>query len=327
MDTELASTTNSQETQTPAPSTVDSSTSSSAAPAESTAQSDVPATGTEGGVVPPAWTPDFKFKAAGAEHEIPEMYRGLIKDQKSLEEVKRLHEKAFGLDHIAQSRDQLKKQFMDVQPRLQEYENVSKNFERLSHFVRNNDFDSFFQALQIPEKAIVNWIQQKIELSQAPENVRQQHEQNRHLSQQQWEKEQELAVYRARAEEYETAQAFNTVHQSVSQQAGDFAQAYDSRMGEGAFVDLVIDKGYKISQALGREPDLGAVINIVKDELTKLGVVPQQPAAAAAQGTPQGTAVPKQKPTIPVVPAGGHSPVATPVKSMDDLKKRIAALG
>jgi len=71
------------------------------------------------------------------------------------------------------------------------------------------------------------------------------------------------------------------------------------------------------------------VIDLAKQDLAKLGLVPaaqaaqgQAPAPAATQGAPA-----KQKPTIPVVPAGGQSPVRQPIKTMDDLKKAAAALG
>ena len=272
------------------------------------------------------WTPDFKFKAAGKEHEIPELYRGLVKDDKTLEEVKRLHEKAYGVDSLVQSRDSLKKHISELQPVLQEYQTVTRNFERLSHFVQNGDFDSFFKSLQIPEKSIYEWIRQKIELQDAPPEVRQQYERNRQLSQQQWETNQELEQYRSRAAEYDQMEAFNTVSSAVSQLAGDIAQAYDAKLGEGAFVDHVINKGIQLTQAMRREPPLEAVIDLVKEEITKLGIAPAQ--VQVNQGAPQGTPpAPKQKPTIPVVPAGGQSPVKQKIRTMDDLKKAAAAMG
>ena len=178
----------------------------------------------------PAWTPDWKFKAGKAEHEIPEMYRSLAKDQKTLDEVKRLHEKAYGVDALVQSRDSLKKQISDLQPRLNEYENVTKNIERLEYFVQNKDFDSFFQAVGIPEKAIIGWIQEKIDLQGAAPEVRAQYERNRLLTQQQWDHQQEIARYKTQAEQFEQHQAYQTVQSSVSSLAADVAQNYDAKM-------------------------------------------------------------------------------------------------
>lgn len=280
--------------------------------------------------VPPPWQPDFKFKAAGKEHEIPELYRGLIKDEKTLEEVRRLHEKAYGVDSLVQSRDSLKKHISELQPVLQEYDTVTKNFEKLSFFVQNGDFDSFFKSLQIPENRIYDWVRQKIELMDAPPEVRQQYERNRQLTQAQWEKEQELERYRSQAQEFEQHQALNTIAGAVEQLAGDVAQAYDSKLGEGAFLDYVINKGVQISQAMGgKEPPLEAVIGLVKEEMSRLGLTSGTPTAPQMQGqAPLGTPnAPKQKPTIPVVPAGGQSPVKQKIKTMDDLKKAAAAMG
>lgn len=280
-------------------------------------------------VTEPVWTPDFKFKAAGADHEIPEMYRSLVKDQKTLEEVKRLHEKAYGLDSLAQNRDSLKKQLADYEPRLKEYETVSANIKKLSHFVENGDFDSFFQGIGVKDKDVIKWVQQKIELHNASPEVRAQYEQNRQLMQKQYDNEQKLAQYEAQQAEYAQAEAYSQVTTAITESAKDFAEHYDSKMGQpGAFTDLVINKGIQLTQALGKEPALNVVIDLVKNELTKLGVQPQAvqqtqtnvPAATIAQTK-------QNKPVIPVIPAGGQSPVSTPIKSMKDLEAKIAAMG
>lgn len=326
LEAQTSSTETSTASSTPA---VDSTPASSATPAANA--SAAPASGTPAEQTP-AWTPDFKFKAAGAEHEIPELYRGLVKDQKTLEEVKRLHEKAYGLDAIAQSRDALKRQIAEeFSPKLKEYENVSKNFNKLSYFVQNKDFDSFFQGLNIPEKDIVEWIQRKIELAQATPEVRQQYEQARQLRQQQYELQQQNQMYEAQMLEFQQAQAFYTVEQTVSQLAASHAQAYDARMGEGAFLQQVIDRGIAITTSTGQEPPVEAVVQQLVGELEKLGVIQNsQPAPAGQQaqmqGAPQGSPA-KQKPSLPVIPAGGQSPISSPVKSMDDLKKRAASMG
>jgi hypothetical protein len=315
----------STETQTQTTSTADAAQTSAPAVTTDTAQT----TDQTAAAAPPAWTPDFKFKAAGAEHEIPEMFRGLAKDQKSLEEVKRLHEKAYGLDSLAQNRDSLKKQLADYEPRLKEYETVSASIKKLSHFVEHGDFDSFFQGIGIKDKDVIKWVQQKIELHNASPEVRAQHEQNRQLMQKQYDNEQKLAQYEAQQAEYSQAEAFNQVSTAITESAKDFADYYDEKMGQqGAFTDLVINKGIQITEALGREPALNVVIDLVKSELTKLGVQPQ---ASFQGGNPQAAqqiAQQKQnKPTIPVISAGGQSPVASPIKSMKDLEAKIAAMG
>lgn len=324
------------EAQTPSP---ESQPASSAAPAQTsstpatTAAAATPeATPASSDVVTPAaWTPDYKFKAAGAEHEIPEMYRSLVKDQKTLEEVKRLHEKAYGLDSLAQSRDALKKEIAQYAPKLKEYETVSQNFAKLSHFVENKDFDSFFQGLGIPEKSIIEWIQHKIDLAQAAPEVRQQYEQNRVLQQQQWDLQQQNAHYKAQAQELEQARAYTQVHNTVGSMAADYAQAYDAKMGEGAFIDAVIQRGLALTHANGGvEPELSAVISMITNELSKLGMAVGGPSLANnLQNTQalQGNTPPSKKPTIPVIPAGGQSPISTPIKSMEDLNKRRASMG
>lgn len=309
-------------TETPASSVSTETPSQSASPAgDPNATPGTPAT--------PAWQPDFKFKAAGAEHEIDEMFKPLAKDQETLDKIKRMHEKAYGLESLEQNRNTLKKQIAEMAPKIQEYETVSRNFARLSHFVQNGDFDSFFSELRIPEKNIVAWIQQKVEMSQNPA-LRQQYEEKRRLAASHWDKEEQLSKYKSQAEEYERVQAQNYITGEVSKVAGDIAKVYDEKMGQpNAFVDAVINKGIQITQALGQEPDLTTVINLVVSDLQKLGLA-AAPAGTApsvpASGTVTTQVQTEQKPTIPVIKAGGQSPVKQPVKTMEDLKKIAASM-
>jgi uncharacterized protein (UPF0128 family) len=299
--------------QTPATSQAGASTSSSTSTATPAGSESVIPNGEQ-----PAWQPDFKFKAAGAEHEIDEMFKPLAKDQEALDKIKRMHEKAYGLESLEQNRNTLKQKIAELSPKVQEYETVSKNFAKLSHFVQNGDYDSFFSELRIPEKNIVAWIQKKIELAQNP-TLKAQYEDNRRLTASQWDKQQELDRYKSTAEEYERIQAQQYISSEVQKQAGDMAKLYDEKMGApNAFMDAVINKGVQITQAMGKEPDLATVINMVTSDLQKLGF------GAGSQAPAANTQVQQPKPTIPVVKAGGQSPVKQPVRSMEDLKKLAA---
>lgn len=305
--------------------------STSEVPAQTTETPSTPASpegveGEQAASQEPAWTPDYKFKASGKEHEIGEMYRPLIKSQKELDEIKRLHEKAYGLESLEQNRNALKKQISEYTPQIEEYGRVKNRLNRLSHYVANKDFDSFFSDLEIPEVALVEWMKQKVEMAQNPQ-LAQHYEKNRQLANKQYEQNMQLEQYKSQVAQVETEQAYNYVNSVVSQQAADVAQAYDSKLGEGAFVDLVIDKGLKIQNVIGQEPELETVIELVKADLQKLGLsaAPQAISPAAGQAA-QAAAPVQQKPSIPVVKAGGQSPVKQPIKSMEDLKKAAAMM-
>jgi hypothetical protein len=326
-----------QETQTPTTAESASQASTPAASAQETPaqSSSAAADGAQAGdpaQSTPPWTPNFKFKAGGKEHEIGEAYRGIIKDQATLDEVKRLHEKAYGLDSVLKSRESMEHQLQSLAPKLQEYETVTKNFARLSHFVENGDFDSFFEGLGISEEQIAQWVQHKIELANAPKHVQEAYAKNRQLLAQTFDREQENLSLRSQASEIEKARAYGAVYETVSSLAPDFASAYDAKMGEGAFIEAVINKGVQILNATGYEPPVEKVVALLQDELQRLGFAAQAP--QQMQGMQQATqpqaptgVAPTPKPAIPVIPAGGKSPVQTPIKSMEDLKKRAAAFG
>ncbi len=264
-----------------------------------------------------AWTPDFKFKVMDKEHEIPELYRPLIKDENTLKEIRRLHEQALGVPHLEASRDEFKNKYAQAAPRLQEYERVEQRLNKLSHFVQNQDFGSFFSELKIPREAVLMWVKQELEAQELPPHVRQQVEQSRQLASQKWEAEQELQYYRQQAEEGLRQTRLGMIDQAITSQASDIASQFNDRMQNPlAFREAVINKGLQIQQATGQAPAPEQVIEMVKSDLVRL---------MGLQNVPQGTVVAPQAqaapPVIPAIKGSGASPVKKKVTSLADLKK------
>ena len=280
-------------------------------------------------VAVPTWTPDFKFKVMDKEHEIDPLFHSVIKDEETLKKVKRLHEQALGIPHLEQSRDEFKNKFTSAQPRLDEYSRVEGRLNKLSHFVEQKDFSSFFNEIKVPKQEIFAWVKREIDMMDAPPAVKAQYEQSQVQNQRLYDLQQENENFRMQQQEIEQQKAEQMLEQSINQMAGAEAQFYNERMqNPTAFRDYLIARGQQIQTMTGQKVPLSQVIDQVKLEFQRLGVIPQQ--AQQQPMAPQGMApqvIPAQpKPTIPVIKAGGASPVSTPVKSMKDLKERAASI-
>jgi hypothetical protein len=281
-----------------------------------------------------AWTPDFKFKVMDKEYEIDPMFRPIIKDEDTLKKIRRMQEQVLGLPHLEASRDEFKNKYQQVAPRLQEYETVERKLGKLSHFVSQRDFGSFFDELKIPRGEVLKWVKHELDMEALPSNVREQMERARQLTAKQWDAEQELEHYRQQEAMTQQEQIHQQVDGAIQHLAGNIAEQFNSRMNSPeAFRHAVFNKGAAIQQQTGQKMPLQEVIGLVKQDLARVMGITEQTAAAHVQGQPaqdgqvQNPAPAKDKPpVIPAIKAGAASPVRTPPKTIADLKKLAASM-
>lgn len=275
----------------------------------------------------PEWKPDFKFKVMDKEHEIDPLFHSVIKDEETLKKVKRLHEQALGIPHLEQSREEFKAKYNQIMPKVQEYETVAKSLDRLSYFVQNKDFGSFFDQLRIPKEEVFKWVRQEVEMSEASPQAKADREAALALSRQKFDLENELNYYREQNMLTQRQQQLATIDNTIKEAAGELANEYNTRMSDPmAFMNYVVRKGAEIQQTTGQSMPPQAVIELVAKEISQLmGFNPNQ----SQQGTVQNQVVPaaaQKPPVIPVVKAGGASPIKQAPKSIDDLKKLAAQM-
>jgi hypothetical protein len=266
----------------------------------------------------PVFTPNYKFKANQKEMEFDEFLRSAVTTPESEKKLRELYEKAYGLDTIKPERDQLKQSHQQL---TQEYSQIKGGLDKVSHFVRQKDYESFFQALGIPKSDIMQYALLQIQLQERPEQkaayeqARQQsatsydlEQQNQHL--QETIRQQANA---ARRSELDIALQRPEISQTM--------QAFDQRLGRvGAFRDEVVKRGqyhWHASQMdIPADQAIQEVMNLIG---TSLG----------AQGQPQMANVgepPQQKPTIPSLKGRGTSPAKKVFKSIADIRQHAKEL-
>lgn len=278
-----------------------------------------------------AWTPDFKFKVMDKEYEIDPIFHSVIKDEETLKKVRRIQEQALGVPHLEASRDDFKNKYTTSQPRLQEYAQVEQRLNKLSHFVQQKDFGSFFSELKIPKEQVFQWMKSELDALDAPPEVQAQRQQVSDLARQKYEYEQELAYYRQQSQQTNQQQILQSIDNVITTEAGDVAKQFNDRMAEPlAFRNAVINKGQHIQHTTGQRPPVEEVIKQVKADLARvMGITEAQVAttgggqAIPAPNAPQAAGNGKP-PVIPVVKGGGQSPVKSPPKSLKELKEFAA---
>jgi len=122
-----------------------------------------------------AYNPNYKFKAYQKEYEIDEWVRPFIKDEDTEKKFKKLYERAYGYDFKAQKHDELKGQFDEVK---KNYDQTEKALSILSGYVNENDFDSFFDGLNIPKNKVLEYALELVKREQMSPDQRQQWEAN-----------------------------------------------------------------------------------------------------------------------------------------------------
>ncbi len=262
-----------------------------------------------GGDGAPAYTPNFAFKYRGtdradAEAQFDDIFKPLIKDADTEKKIREMHEKAFGLDFVKQDRDTLRQTFQETQ---QKYTEQATALQTLGMYVKNDDFDSFFEALKIPKKSILDYAIKLVQLEKmAPEQRAaynaQRAETQRRMSLEMQNAELTQQFQNLSVERRETELSTTLAHPQVA----PLIEAFDQQAGKpGAFRDLVIQKGQHHFFTSGMDVPVHQVVNEV---IGLLGLKPAQPGGTPAAASGVVARGSQGKPVLPLVPGKGGSP-------------------
>lgn len=263
------------------------------------------------------WTPNYKLKAYDKEYEIPENFRSYI-NKDNEKDFRDVFEKSYAFDTVKQKYKDAHSKYQEINGK---YETVSKNLDKLSKYVQGGDFDSFFNAIQIPENAIQQWIYNKLQIQSLPQEQQQLYTKNSEYQKQllsMQEQYEEMQSKLGEFEQYQAQQAIQQRHNELDSVIGtefkSLAESYDARVGQpGAFKNEVILRAAAVANATGKELSVQEAVQ----DFAKLVAWNQQNGGQAAGVAQKGTG----RPTIPSVSGKASSPVAPQVKSIEDLKR------
>lgn len=262
----------------------------------------------------PAYAPNYKFKVMDSEHEVDEWVRPVIKSKEMEQKVKDLYSKAYGLDAIKPRYQSLREEHEGLKSR---YSETERALSTLGSYVKDGDFDSFFEGLNIPKNKIMEYALELVRREQMPPEQRMQWEEGR--------KAREAARYyeMQNASLMESQQRLSVQQRTFeldmalnSPEAKAISESYNSGMGsDEAFREYCIQIGQAYA---ARGQDISAQ-QAVAEATRQLRAMSGQ--AAPSVGGSQVVSA-SSKPVIPNIQGRGTSPVKPTVKSLDDLKKR-----
>lgn len=275
---------------------------------------------------PPAFEPNFKFKANKKEHEVPEMLRSIIKDKDSEKYVKDILERSHGIESMREALKHQGKEFNEVRSA---YSEMMGTYDVARQAYQRDDMDGVFSTLKISPEKVLQWAVEKVQLSQLPPDQRALHESRQDAQRRAWDLE--------RQQSFQSQQQVQTQSQYISQMldlvlerqdVSSVAQTYDSRKGqEGAFRGLVKQMGESEFAMSGKVlTPMEAVqraVELLGEQMPQRQQNPVQAQVTQTQQQPQ--QVPKK--TLPSVGSTkATAPAKSKIKSLDDLHKARAAI-
>ncbi len=277
-----------------------------------------PATDAAGNAVVP-YTPNHKFKVLDKEMEMEEWIRPLLTGTENEAKVRELLEKSHGLEHVKASRQQLAIQLQTTQT---QHDALTNSVRQLSGMVQRDDMEGFFEALQIPEEAVLKYALRRIQYREATPEQRAAYDQWRQQQAHASQLESEVTQYRT-AFQTQSVQA-RTQELDISMAKPDVAAvaaAFDARTGKvGAFRAEVINRGRFYAM---QQKDISTE-DAVKEVMALLGgqaPVPATAGAAPTGGTQVVPKAPEKKPVIPHIAGSGTSPARVVPKSIKQLRE------
>jgi hypothetical protein len=276
--------------------------------------------GAEDGTEVPAYVPDFKYKVYNQEKELPEWARPLL-NKDTEKHFKDLFSKADAFDPI---KEKLKTTHGEFDTVKSSYETINKNIETLRGFVKVNDFDSFFQGLNIPKEMIFKWVQDKINYQDMTPEQRSEYDNAIALKRRNLELERNSNQVSQQYQQAVTQTRERDIQSELAKpEVNSLMQEFDRARGQvGAFRQEVIKRGIAHLSATGEDMTAEQAVQEVVGMLNAF-----RPAATPASATAaQPNANPVNAPVLPNVKGKSVSPTRKSPRSIADLKKLASQL-
>lgn len=271
--------------------------------------------------VPPPYQPNFKVRVMDKEYEVEDWLRSAIKNPEHEKRAKELYSAIHGIDSIKQDRQTLKSELAETKEKVAR---TDQALEAIGGFARANDWDSFFEVLNIPKQQILQYALQLVQREQDPA-IKAQWEANRTATNATRHYETQSRELAVRQQQVAVQQRTFELDTTLSKpEIMSVSQAYDAGMeNPGAFREFVIRIG-QAHAASGKDISATEAVTEAIKHLRAVNPSMGQTAPAAPQ-SPQVVA-PSNKPVLPNMGGRGTSPVRPVIKTFDDLKNRSKEL-
>jgi hypothetical protein len=267
---------------------------------------------------PPAYTPNFKYKAALQEKEIDKFWHPLIKDADSEKKVKDLFSKVDAFDFMKAKRDELESQHGSL---LNDYDQMSNTVTSFNKAVASDDLSSAFRLAGITRDQVFKWAQKQIQLMEMPADQRAEYERHEQARQQNSEWEDKYTKLQKQFEHTAVQARTTQLDVALSQpEVAKFAEVWDRNSETpGAFRNFVVQEARKVFYETNQDISPAEAVAMVMKRFGKFlpmgDAITQPPQAVSGNGSRP------NPPVIPNVTGKASSPIKKVPRTLDDLKK------
>lgn len=297
-------------------STSDAPADGAAAPQAEGTQATESATGAES--LPQGYTPNLKFKVMDEEKEFNPLLAGIIKDQDTEKYFRELYEKAHGLDFVKPKYENLKGEYQKYK---EKFDPINDDIAKLSTFLENKDFGSFFNTFGLTDEHILEYALNRIEYYKLAPEQRQAFDVQQKRNSEFANLKLENDKFKQQMESQSSQQNLQSLHSSLqAPEVSTIVTAFDQRLGQpGSFARAVVQYAQGVYASTGKDLEIPQAIN---QFIATMGI--GSPAMASTQAAASAGSTQQQAARAKTLPAGGNStsnPVAQKVRTLDDLKK------
>lgn len=321
---------------------------------EQPAAEGVEAQGVPEGAEAAPYTPDYNYKYMGEERQIPEEFRGLIKDSQGEQKIKDIFTKYDGFEKLSQDREIYKNQVEDLTKVRDEAVRLAAERNYIKELVRKKDIGSLMSALGVGSKELLTHAEG---VATAAENV------GLDGYDKMTEDSRELHALRLEKQMYEQQKTLDAMNKTSLELNSEYSKAtvaplvqqYEKMNGAGSF-----DRGVRQLGSIHfeRTGETVPASQLVSAFLIQSGI-PMSPSSQPQQGVhPQGAAIPHQnqvpvqynvtgvqqpvQPQVqpasaamggqkPVIPTSGGTKGVTPIRpqinTLEDIQKELEKMG
>lgn len=263
----------------------------------------------------PAYTPNFKFKAAGQEYELDEEYRGYVKTPEDEKRIKRLMEQAKALDSVRNERETYKSKASEVEKELGYYNNGLAQIKELRS---KGDVRKALEMLGLSKDEVYKAAKQFLDFDALPQTAQDIYYQSQESERQRQMLESQNSSYISQMQALQVSVRRTELSQAMSNpEVKDIQTKFDAQFGEGAFQQEVINAGQSHHALTQQDLTANDAVNSVVRKL-KPFMQMNQPAQVQVEAQVTG---PKEVPVIPSAKGAAQSSASKGITSLDDLMK------
>ena len=275
------------------------------------------------------------YKSMGEEHEVPDYLAAAAKTSEQKEELKRLHERAAGLDHMEKKNSRLTEQMEELKPVVAEGKELKTEIGFYNKLLDQKKHHELFRQINISDDDVLQVASKILQYKELTPEQKSAYDNSMHSAQRMHQLELQTQQLQEQVNNSTVSSHENQLNQVLERpDVKQAMSAYDSRLGNsGAFKNEVINRAAMVEmqsqgkQILTPEEAVNQVLKVIGHVTESQSQQAGSEGEVAKSSAPQTqVAAPTPKPTIPNVQGGSKSPAKKVFKSIAELRKHADSL-